>query len=1313
MHAVMLLETFFDDAVRRWPDAIALDIPPPFGEEHPRVRLTYRELDRSAANIHACLTAMGVSRGDIVAILTPRTNPLAYAAQLGINRCGAAFVAIDPVFPAGHIARIISDAAPAVVITDETFANVLNEVGYPSERVITNETLMNGTFPPPPVVAGRETSDLAYLIYTSGTTGLPKGVMISHAGISNLVASDIEYFDIQTGDRCAQGSSLSYDSSLEEIWLAWAVGGSVVVMSDEIARLGPDLVTWLQDECISVLCPPPTLLRTMGCDNPAEALPDLRIIYVGGEALPPDVVDAWAPGRRLVNGYGPTECSVTATRAEILPGLPVVIGKPVTNLEAFILDDSLKPVQLGDAGELCIAGPGLALGYRNRPELTSEKFVTLPDIGRVYRTGDLARILPNGDIDCMGRIDAQIKLRGYRIELEAIEAELVRCPGILEAACRVQGSGGREELAAWVVMADADIDFLDIRDQLTERLPFYMVPSCYGSIDALPRTVGGKVKRDALPEHAPALGDDGPVVGPETDLERRLVDAAAIVLDIPVATISVDADFFLGLGGTSLLAAKWVSRLRMAELTAGITVRDIYEARTIRDIAERIAAVVQDDSEAQPFGTDVAAAKQFPLLISLLQGVVLLTELVSAALVAAWLASFALPAINLPPVALLFIIPLMGIASTVTLVASLVLRAIVLKWLYIGRYKAGSTGIWTLDGFRIWLVMHTVRQIPWGLLEGTCIVNIILRMLGARIGKGVHFHRGSLPVLGGWDLLDIGQDAVIGQDAALELLDLERSCYVIGDITLGSGASVGTRAVIDGGATLGEYSYVAPLSVVAADTEGTPQRTFQGIPAMDAGPSPGLPLLSGGQALSEAGYACLKIATSTAIGTIETAAGIISIWLCSRVLGINLVALLDSQKADQLVVTALCAGLAAVATLPVILLFKGLLARFLGAIPEGSYPLRSIAFLRIWLTSGLVNSANRWLSGSLFWPLWLRIAGMRIGRSCEISTLVDLVPQMVTFDALTFCADGIYMGTPLLLAGTVTIGPVHIREDSFFGNHAVVLPGTDLPPDVLFGVCTVVEPEKVTAGSSWFGIPGFNLPRREILDIDASLTYKPDALRYTTRLFWELLRFTVPAIPAGISALWLGTVVRADIQGVLIAGIGVPTALAGIVLLLKWLLLGKVKPGIHPLWSCWCSRWDFLYVLWTEWALPSLMPLEGTLWLNVYLRLMGMKIGKRVALSGGFSQVVDPDMISIADDATVSAIFQAHTFEDRVLKIDKVTIGPGATLGHGTVPLYGAAIGAGTHVTTNSVIMKEETLLPGKTYTGAPCRAVGPPRGRN
>ena len=423
---------------------------------------------------------------------------------------------------------------------------------------------------------------------------------------------------------------------------------------------------------------------------------------------------------------------------------------------------------------------------------------------------------------------------------------------------------------------------------------------------------------------------------------------------------------------------------------------------------------------------------------------------------------------------------------------------------------------------------------------------IFWRVLGHRMRQGVNFHRGTVPFLGDWDLLAIGDDVVIGRDAALEVLDLQRSCYVVRGVTLGDEASVGTRAVIDGGATLPANSYLAPLSVLEADNAAQSGRTFNGIPAKDTGPSPEKPALYASKPLSESGYALLKLSASGAIGGIETLAGIISLWLCSRLTGINVVAVLDAGKPDQVVMTALCAALAAVTALPFLLLFEALAARVFGAIPAGSYPLRSIAFLRIWLTSGLVNSANRWLSGSLFWPVWLRLAGMRIGRSCEISTLVDLVPQMVTFDALTFCADGIYMGTPLLLSGSVTIGPVHIREDSFFGNHAVVPPGSDLPPDVLFGVCTVVEPEKVTAGSSWFGIPGFNLPRREILDVDASLTYEPDALRDTTRLFCELLRFTVPAIPGSVSMLWPCQVLLCDLVRALDTGLGVLWRHAGI-----------------------------------------------------------------------------------------------------------------------------------------------------------------------
>lgn len=259
----------------------------------------------------------------------------------------------------------------------------------------------------------------------------------------------------------------------------------------------------------------------------------------------------------------------------------------------------------------------------------------------------------------------------------------------------------------------------------------------------------------------------------------------------------------------------------------------------------------------------------------------------------------------------------------------------------------------------------------------------------------------------------------------------------------------------------------------------------------------------------------------------------------------------------------------------------------------------------------------------------------------------------------------------------------------------------------------------VTPGSSWFGHPPLALPRREIVELDRTLTHDPSWVRVASRLFWEWLRFAVPLVPMLVAVLWVyGTVLARGIMPfaafVVVGTSGVVLACALLlclaVLALKWGLLGRVRPGIHPLWSCWCSRWDFLYVAWGMIAGPVLGSLEGTLLLPIYLRRIGMKIGKRVVLGGGFAQVVDPDMLEIGDGATINAMFQAHTFEDRVLKIDRVRVGAWSTLGVATVPLYGADIGEHTYVAPHSVIMKHEHLLPGLRYEGSPTRSNHPTR---
>jgi non-ribosomal peptide synthetase-like protein len=322
-----------------------------------------------------------------------------------------------------------------------------------------------------------------------------------------------------------------------------------------------------------------------------------------------------------------------------------------------------------------------------------------------------------------------------------------------------------------------------------------------------------------------------------------------------------------------------------------------------------------------------------------------------------------------------------------------------------------------------------------------------------------------------------------------------------------------------------------------------------------------------------------------------------------------------------------------------------------------------------------------------------------------------VVPELVKIGAGTFFADGVYLGGPRLRQGTVRLAELRLGRDTFLGNHVVVPAGQRLPRDILVGIATVADASTIQPGTAWFGHPAFSLPRREVVTADRSVTHEPPLPRVASRLFWEWLRFALPTVPILVLIGWAWAMVAVAAHlptwSILLVGApGVTLAAAAVpclvVLALKWSLLGRVRPGVHPLWSCWCSRWDFLYVAWGFLAARVLAALEGTLLLAVYLRWMGMRIGRAVVFGDGWAQVVDPDMLHIGDGATVNAMFQAHTFEDRVLKIDTVRVDAHATLAEATIPLYGARIGQGAVVAPHSVVMKREFLAPGLHYEGVP-----------
>jgi len=1314
------LPCFLDDAVRAGPERVALEIPP--GRDRPtRTLLTYAELAQRSDLLAQALRPF--VRGEcVVGILLPRATEQLFIAQLAVLKAGAAYTCLDPGFPDERMQLVLQDASAVALLTD----------GAGTQRTQAWTTaappLVDVSSPPAAVEADGPVStplasSLAYLIYTSGSTGQPKGVMVEHRSIVSLVASDLEAFELTPQDRVAQGSSPAYDSAIEETWLAWAAGATLVVMDDDAARSGPDLVTWLRQERISVFCPPPTLLRATGCDDPQSALPDLKLLYVGGEALPRDVADNWSRGRCMVNGYGPTECTVTCLRGPVHAGQAIGIGKPVAGMGAWVLNEALEEVASGQQGELCMGGSGLARGYWQQPELTAQKFVHHPRLGRIYRTGDLVTRDAAGNFFYIGRIDAQVKLRGYRIELGEIESRLAQCTGVRAAACHVQQDGAQQVLVAFIVPQDAakPPSWQALRAELAAALPAYMVPARFGFLAGLPTTVGGKLSRAALPRidaAAPAAptpdGAAGKSAGLHDPMQARIAAGFAQVLGRP-GTVAVHHDFFEDLGGDSLGAALLVTLLRDDPATAWITVRDLYESRSVAALAAR-APVSGPDQPAAP-ATEHVPAPTYPVLVTVAQALVLLA-LFSAAAVVTWLATFELlPWLTgrLGVVLMILLAPALGLAAFAAYTPCAVLAAVAAKRLLIGRYQPLRAPVWGSFYLRHWVVLQAVRLVPWSMLAGTAFQLTALRALGARIGQRVHIHRGVELRRGGWDLLDIGDDVTLGHSAALRLAELDAGQLVIGPVRIGDGATLDTRAgvsahtVVEAGAFLTALSSLPPGGRIPAGER------WDGIPASCAGVAPPAPPVSRpGPELSPQLHGLAIMLSRAAVGLLTAlpieglaiAACIALGWDAAQA-GVWLTQ--PSFDGWSLLLTAT----ALVLSVPLTLAWTAVVMRLLGPVLPGTTSRWGGAYIRVWLKTGLLAGAGDWLSGSLFWPLWLRAAGMRVGRGCEISTIIDVVPELIDIGSGSFFADGIYLGGAHIHQGRVTLARTVLGSNSFLGNHVVVPAGQQLPPGVLLGVATTLGDASPRAGSAWFGHPPFELPRREVVEMDRRLTHEPTPLRYANRLFWEALRFALPTVPLGVSMAWYDLLADAASQFsrpvylllvVPSTTLGAAAALCGVVVALKWGLLGRVQPGQHALWSCWASRWDFVYVAWGQYARPALQVLEGTLLLNACLRTTGMTIGRHVVLGPGFAQVVDPDMIFIEDHATVNAMFQAHTFEDRVLKIAHVHIRHHATLGSATVPLYGADIGAGTHVAPHSVIMKRERLAAGLRYQGAPTR---------
>ncbi|MGH8816984.1 MAG: amino acid adenylation domain-containing protein, partial [Achromobacter pestifer] len=775
--------------------------------------LTYDALGQRADLAAHHLIEAGVRPGQIVGLCLPRGADL-LVMQAAIAKAGAAWLPFESDTPPDRMLVCLQDAgangliAGADVRLDGMSTWTTWALSVPVDG---NLRKREGLLPEHP----------AYVIYTSGSTGKPKGVPISQGGICHFLRSENDVLGVRHGDKVYQGFSVAFDMSFEEIWISYLVGASLWVAPKMLTTDPEALPDALVREGVTVLHAVPTLLALFAHD-----VPGLRIVNLGGEVCPDFLVPRWAtPGRRLFNTYGPTETTVSASLAELLPGQPVTIGTPLPNYGMLIRGDDGAVLPQGQVGELCITGPGVADGYLGRPELTAEKFLANPRPSgdhdtRMYRSGDLARIDEHGQIQCLGRSDDQVKVRGFRVELGEIEAALYRQPGVGAAAVVLRDLGGIDQLVAFLKPEGAArLDLHALRAALAQDLPAYMIPARFERVAEVPRLTSGKIDRKTLKAREletvsePSGEDDEPV----TPGELALFDALRPLF--PGQPLRLASDFFRDLGGHSLLAARLVSSLRKHPQFSALTMHELYQHPVLGTLAARLDAlatagaaspaidnaiggVTGQAPEWKRWTCGLAQLAALPLLI----GVRMLIWLTPFFTYHYWTGDEGDSVWR--AVAL-------SIASYLACNLLSFGVAVACKWGILGRLKPGRYPLYGWRFYRWWLVDRVMDIPPAHLLAGSPLQVWYLRALGARIGRDAAISRISVRAP---DLLTVGDGVSIGAAVNLENFAVRGGIWEVAPITLADNAYVGSYAVLQGDVSMGEGARLDGLSSLASGT---------------------------------------------------------------------------------------------------------------------------------------------------------------------------------------------------------------------------------------------------------------------------------------------------------------------------------------------------------------------------------------------------------------------------------------------------------------------------------------------------------------
>jgi len=1302
-----LLSEIFTATVRRTPDALAAT----FGD----TSLSYAGLSARVERVAAALAQKGIGRGSFVGLWMSRSLDL-HVALLGILRTGAAYIPFDTDAPAERVAECLGDCAATAIILDAVTKGGI-ETALPGENLLLPALEAEAPSTPAPDLRalGANPGDAAYAIYTSGSTGKPKAIVINHRNICHYLRAANSLYGMQASDVVFQGASVAFDLSLEEIFIPYLVGASLWIAGRQTLAETDALPDLLNSAGITVLDTVPTLLTLLPRD-----VPSLRVIVLGGEACPPQVAQRWSrPGRRLFNSYGPTETTVVATVAEIRPGTAVTIGKPIPNYSCWVVDEALNPVAAGVQGELLIGGPGVAAGYLGRPELTDEKFIAnpWPHDGLsplLYRSGDAVVVDADGNLAFHGRIDDQVKIRGFRVELGEIEARLAVLPGINQAAVVLRTDNQAERLVAFVLPeAGTALEPTRLRDALREQLPVYMVPSHYQTLTELPRLISGKLDRKALTRIELGTIESEAQEPPASATEAALLAAAQTVF--PAQNIPFGADFFLDLGGHSLLAARFVSAVRQTPALASLTLNEIYGARTLRAMAALL------DARAPAPGTKAADLSFVPpslkrrFLCGLAQAVAM--PFVLALTTAPWLGVFIsymlLSGDDAGPLGELGTLMLTyAFINIGTIVAS-----IALKWLVLGRTRPGRYKLWGVYYFRWWLAQRvvSVAHIKW--FQGTPIMGIYLRALGAKVGSDCIIAEMEA---GAFDLLSIGQGVAIGGKGRMANAEVIGDELVIAPITIGDDAYIGTSCfvghgvVIEAGGELGDLSAVAPETRIGRyeHWDGSPARKV-GMVDVAALPEPATASRARKGLLAVVYGIMLVILPPISLIPIFPA-----FYLFDNLSDI----IAGSGPQDYLQVLPLLAWPTAMALIAItVLLIAAVRWTVLPVVTAGSYSVYGWFYVRKWivaLSTELMLETLSSLYATVYMRMWYRLMGAKIGKDAEISCNLAGRYDLTEIGAKCFIADEVVLGDESIRRGWMVLEPVKTEDRVFVGNDAVVPPGAVIPTGTLIGIKSRPPANSaMSPGDTWFGCPPIKLPVRQRFDgVDANWTYDPPRWRRAVRAVFEAFAVSLPSmlfITFGILSVEVlaPSVAAHDYAMVALlfvaASVAISLSLALSSVAVKWLLMGVYKPTAKPMWSWWALRTEAVAVMY--WGLAGkvlLDHLRGTPFMSWFLWLYGCRFGQGVFMDT--TDITEFDCIEVGDFCAINALsaLQTHLYEDRVMKIGRVKLNRGVTVGSGSTVLYDTQVGDFARLGMLTIVMKGEAIPAHGEWEGAPAQTA-------